>query len=215
MHLGECTLRLRWSDSRWRRWCKNWLKFSPRRWRSRGADVLMRTSICWVALLAVGLSGCQLLPTSKALIKKTVVTSMISSTTVTFPVVLNNWGATMAIWDQNHTVDPRAPSAFWPRLSDGRDTYTSLIVESGVVVGFTFALYPSISLALAKGLALSLLPLSEKQISTAKSASCLEVSYSRFDHMIPVAFFVFDPSMDIKTVIFSVDTRPKPDQCVG
>lgn len=63
---------------------------------------------------------------------------------------LTAWGATTASWADNHEPDPGRSGGWWPRLPDNRDTYQSLDVVGGRVVGYTLALYPSVSEAEAR-----------------------------------------------------------------
>ncbi len=145
-----------------------------------------------------------------------VATSIITTTTTapTLPQVANNFGASAAQWNSDHTADPRAPGNYWPKLGDGRDTYSNLSYSSsGVVIGFTYALYPALPLQLAESLAISLLPSGSTQIQVLPSSSCLEIIYSSLPGLKPIASFLLGPSDMVKSIIFSVDTTSGVDKC--
>lgn len=127
-----------------------------------------------------------------------------SSTTQTtgFPVTTTAWGASISVWMANHTADPSGNGNYWPRLSDGRDTYSQVVVENGIVVSFVYALYPSIPLNLAESLALSLLPSSLVARSTTRVGICTIVTYSRYDALRPVATFVTSSSNSVSSIVF-------------
>lgn len=70
-------------------------------------------------------------------------TSLPSATTLAY---LTAFGATTAAWAANHTPDPRGTGGYWPRLADGEDTYTDLLVVGGRVVGYEENLDPALPL---------------------------------------------------------------------
>ena len=124
----------------------------------------------------------------------------------TLPQAANDYGATMAQWENNHTSDPQSPSNYWPKLSDGRDTYSQLqVAQNGLVDGFTYALYPAIALDLAESLALSLLPSGTGQSQVHTQGSCTQIVYSTFKDLVPQATFVSGGQNLVKSIIFSVE----------
>lgn len=89
-------------------------------------------------------------------------TTTTATPTTTVPpgvAYLTAWGATLAAWNANHTLDPGSPNSYWPRLGDNRDTYTHLDVVDGRVVGYVLALYPAMTSAGAKARIANDLPL--------------------------------------------------------
>lgn len=70
-------------------------------------------------------------------------TSSPTGTAASAAAFLTAWGATTGAWAANHEADPGRPGGWWPRLPDNRDTYQSLDVVAGRVLGYTLALYPS------------------------------------------------------------------------
>ncbi|MDA8196432.1 MAG: hypothetical protein M0019_04345 [Actinomycetota bacterium] len=157
-----------------------------------------------IALLT--LSSCGLATHS---VSVTSVSSTVISTTTTLPKVkITNFGATIANWNQAHTPDPNSPSNYWPRLSDGRDTYSNLIIEGGLVLGFTFAINPSIPSGAAETLAKNFMPSSESVVSSSTSSACHILNFSQLDGHKPFAALVFDGSGGVKSIIFGVDSYP-------
>lgn len=144
--------------------------------------------------------------TSNATVATSVSSTLISTTTTLPAVTLTNFGATIQRWNLSHTPDPSAPSNYWPRLSDGRDTYSSLNVQDGVVLGFTLALYPSISPGSAQVLAKNLMPPTESVVSTTHGSACETYHFSKFNGHSPFASLVFDGNGGVKSIIFGVDT---------
>lgn len=125
----------------------------------------------------------------------------------------DNYGATIGQWNANHTEDPVSSGNFWPRLSDGRDTYSNLKTLNGTVVGFTYALDPSLPIGLARALALSLLPSGSSIYKTLNSTYCEQVIYSAVDGRRPLALFMLDGTDLVKSIIFSVDNQTGPSVC--
>lgn len=87
---------------------------------------------------------------------------------------LTAWGATLAQWNGNHTVDPVVPSQYWPRLPDNLDTYTDLKIAGGRVVGYVLNLYPAVPLADARTRLANELPLDSKVLSERTLPGCLQ-----------------------------------------
>ncbi len=71
---------------------------------------------------------------------------------------LSAFGATAAAWAANHTLDPRGTGGYWPRLPDGEDTYTGLVLAGGRVVGYSEHLDPTLGESAATAVALDELP---------------------------------------------------------
>lgn len=135
--------------------------------------------------------------------------STVVSTTTTLPrAKLINFGATLQAWNFSHTPDPNNSSGYWPRLPDGRDTYSSLNVQDGVVLGFTFALSPSIPSDLATVLVKNFMPPTEVVTSTVKGTTCEVFNFAEFGGHNPYAALIFDEQGSVKSIIFGVDTLP-------
>ncbi|MHB1912074.1 MAG: hypothetical protein ACYCTI_08490 [Acidimicrobiales bacterium] len=88
---------------------------------------------------------------------------------------LDAWGATLVSWNDNHTIDPKRPHAYWPRLPDNRDTYTNLSDRAGRVVGYVLALDPSVSAAAALTRLANDLPLDARVVEDRTLAGCAQV----------------------------------------
>lgn len=117
-----------------------------RRRRQAGLALLLAAAS---GLAACGASGT---PSAGAPAARSTTTTTSAPPTTAPPDLsyLTAWGATLAQWNANHTIDPRRPNAYWPRLSDNRDTYTNLDVVGGRVVGYVLALYPAVTSKYAK-----------------------------------------------------------------
>lgn len=63
------------------------------------------------------------------------------TTASTSPGYLTGYGATQAVWYQGHTPDPDG-GGFFPRLANGKDTYTSVKFVNGRALFYTENLYP-------------------------------------------------------------------------
>ena len=159
-----------------------------------------------VGVGAVLASACGLTSTSSV---TNSISSTIVSTTTTLPKVkLTNFGASLPNWNSSHTPDPNNSSGYWPRLPDGRDTYSSLKVQNGVVLGFTFALYPSIPSNLATVLVRDFMPPTEVVISTIRGNACKVYNFAKFSGHNPYAALIYDVQGSVKSIIFGVDTLP-------
>lgn len=60
--------------------------------------------------------------------------------------LLSGYGATRAAWAAGHQMDP-AGTGYWPRLSSGHDTYTSVTFIRGRALAYTENVYPAMSAA--------------------------------------------------------------------
>ena len=88
---------------------------------------------------------------------------------------LTAWGATVAAWAANHQPDPGRAGGWWPRLPDNRDTYQSLDVVGGRVVGYTLALDPSVSSAEAQTRLANDLPLDATKTLDRSLQACEQI----------------------------------------
>lgn len=167
----------------------------------RGAALVGGAGVGTLLLSACGFSSNSTVTTS--------VSSTVVSTTTTVPISkLINFGATLQNWNSSHTLDPNNPSGYWPRLPDGRDTYSSLIVQDGVVLGYIFALFPSISTNLATVLVKNFMPPTEVATSTLRGSACEVYNFAKFGGHNPYAALIFDGQGSVKSIIFGVDTLP-------
>ena len=155
----------------------------------------------WIS--AVVLSACGISSSSTVVSSAS---STVVTTSTTLPnVKLSNFGATIQSWNLSHTLDPNNPNGYWPRLSDGRDTYSALDVQDGVVLGFAFALTPSIPLKLASALARDFMPPTAVVVATKKGAMCTVDYFSNFLGHDPYAAFILDSTGKVKSILFGVD----------
>lgn len=83
-----------------------------------------------------------------------------STTIVPAAPALVGWGATKAQWYANHTPDPLVPNGtgFWPRNSDGLDTYASLRFVDGRALFYVLNLEPPLPVSGAEHWVLDELP---------------------------------------------------------
>lgn len=93
---------------------------------------------------------------------------------------LTAWGATEANWDLNHQADPRIHNhtGFWPRLSNGLDTYASVSFAGGKALRYTENLYPSETASQARYVVHDELPPSAHLISLQHQPGCEELIFS-------------------------------------
>ncbi|MDA8278284.1 MAG: hypothetical protein M0Z45_08860 [Actinomycetota bacterium] len=169
--------------------------------RKSSASQLLFLWISAAVLAACGFSSSSTVASS--------VSSTAVTTSTTLPnVKLSNFGATIQSWNLSHTLDPNNPNGYWPRLSDGRDTYSALNIQDGVVLGFTFALTPSIPLKLASALARDFMPPSTVVVATKKGALCTVEKFSKFLGHDPYAAFILDSTGNVKSILFGVDNVP-------
>ena len=101
-------------------------------------------------------------------------TTTVASTVTSAPGLdfLTAWGATPDQWNANHTPDPGTPNDYWPKLPDGLDTYTNLVVTNGRVVGYVLNLYPGVAAADAKSRLANDLPLDATIASEHQLGGC-------------------------------------------
>jgi hypothetical protein len=84
-----------------------------------------------------------------------------TSLAASFPTPpLVEWGATTQQWNLNHHQDPLVQNGqgYWPRLSNGLDTYSDLRFVKGRVTYYTLELYPAVVLSEAENRLLDELP---------------------------------------------------------
>ena len=83
-----------------------------------------------------------------------------STTIVPAAPPLVGWGATKAQWYANHTPDPLVPNGtgFWPRNSDGLDTYASVRFVHGRALSYVLNLEPPLPVSGAEHWVLDELP---------------------------------------------------------
>jgi hypothetical protein len=97
-----------------------------------------------------------------------VTTTTAAKPAPSIPVIktpLQDWGATQASWQGDHTLDPILKTGYWPRLASGVDTYTNITYSNNIVTGFTYNFYPGVTLAVARETAKGMLPIATKTIS--------------------------------------------------
>lgn len=140
---------------------------------------MLRRAGGWAGLALLGLAaGCGNGSGSHQAPGTTTSRPPVTTTTTTAPAdlaYLTAWGATLAAWNQNHTPDPNHPAAYWPMLADARDTYTSMVIVDDRVVGYTLALYPSVTSASAHSRLSNDLPLDAKVTMDRTLAGCEQV----------------------------------------
>ena len=129
-------------------------------------------------LAAAALAGCgshtaAVPPTSSSVVP----TTGAAPTSTTAPPsadvsYLTAYGATVAGFNANHQTDPGRSGGYWPRLPDGRDTYASLQIAGGRVVGYTLALDPAMSASDARDRLANDLPLDAKVTGDRRLAGC-------------------------------------------
>lgn len=127
------------------------------------------------AACLVALAGCGAGPGSRPARAGVTTSAPTTTTTTTAPpdlAYLTAYGATTQAWAANHEHDPSNSTGWWPGLPDGRDTYTSLKVAGGRVVGYTLALYPAEASGDAKARLASDLPLDASAASDKTLPGC-------------------------------------------
>lgn len=121
-------------------------------------------------------------PTSRPPATAAVATTATTAATPVSTVAdqLTAWGATEANWDLNHQPDPRVPNhtGFWPRLSNGLDTYASVNFAGGKALRYTENLYPAETSSQARYVVHDELPPSAHLVSAERQSACEELVFA-------------------------------------
>ncbi|MGH9063051.1 MAG: hypothetical protein ACRDZQ_14550 [Acidimicrobiales bacterium] len=94
------------------------------------------------------------------------------TTTASAGGYLTGFGATRATWAAGHTPDPSGPAgSYWPRLSDGKDSYASVRFVGGRALAYTENLYPPLTATEARAVVGDELPPDAHTVSATRGPS--------------------------------------------